>query len=125
MERTITGVAAAQGLTARLRFIDEGNAPTVNDKALTERSLPSLYRVFGKEGVVPIRPLMVAEDLSVYAHKVPSLLLILGTRNRARGIESVNHTPTFDIDEAALPLGVRTLATLALDFLGTPKPGAR
>jgi amidohydrolase len=125
MQRTVNGVALAQGLTASLRFIDAGNAPTVNDKALTLRSLPSLARVFGKEGVVAIRPLMVAEDFSVYASKAPSLLLILGTRNRAKGIESVNHTADFDIDEAALPLGVRSLVTLALDFLSAPTTRAR
>jgi amidohydrolase len=125
MQRTVKGVAEAQGLTSSLRFIDEGNAPTVNDKALTERSLPSLARVFGKEGVVAIRPLMVAEDFSVYAKEAPSLLLILGTRNHEKGIESVNHTATFDIDEGALPLGVRTLVTLALDFLSAPRAGAR
>jgi amidohydrolase len=125
MERTVKGVAEAQGMTASLRFIDAGNAPTVNDQALTRRSLPALERVFGKEGVVAIRPLMVAEDFSVYGTKAPALLLILGTRNQARGIESVNHTADFDIDEAALPLGVRTLVTLALDFLGAPRPGAR
>jgi amidohydrolase len=123
MLRTVKGVAESQGLTASLRFIDAGNAPTVNDKSLTERSLPSLERVFGKEGVVAIRPLMVAEDFSVYAQKAPSVMLILGTRNLAKGIESVNHTATFDLDEAALPLGVRTLVTLALDFLGARKAG--
>jgi amidohydrolase len=117
MQRTVKGVAEAQGTTASLRFIDPGNAPTVNDKALTLRALPSLERVFGKEGVVAIRPLMVAEDFSVYGTKAPSLLLILGTRNRAKGILSVNHTADFDIDEAALPLGVRTLVTLALESL--------
>jgi amidohydrolase len=125
MARTIKGVAEAHGLTARLRFIDEGNDPTVNDPALTRLALPSLTHIFGNEGVVAIRPLMVAEDFSVYGTRAPSVLLILGTRNRAKGIESVNHTPDFDIDEAALPLGVRTLVTLARDFLGTPKAGAR
>jgi metal-dependent amidase/aminoacylase/carboxypeptidase family protein len=30
----------------------------------------------------------------------------------------VNHTSSFDVDEAALPLGVRAMATLAFDFLG-------
>jgi amidohydrolase len=125
MQRTVEGVAESQGLTASLRFIADGYAPTVNDKALTLRSLPSLERVFGKRGVEAIRPLMVAEDFSVYGTKVPALFLILGTRNRAKGIESVNHTADFDIDEAALPLGVRTLVTLALDYLRFPKTGAR
>jgi amidohydrolase len=125
MLRTVKGVAEAHGLAATLRFIDAGNAPTVNDGALVRRSLPRLAPIFGKDGVVAIRPLMVAEDFSVYATRAPSVLLILGTRNRAKGIESVNHTPDFDIDEAALPLGVRTLVTLALGFLDAPKAGAR
>jgi amidohydrolase len=125
MQRTVKGVAESQGLTASLRFIADGYAPTVNDRALTLRSLPSLERVFGKGRVEAIRPLMVAEDFSVYGTKVPALFLILGTRNRAKGIESVNHTADFDIDEAALPLGVRTLVTLALDTLRSAKTGSR
>jgi amidohydrolase len=125
MARTIQAVAEAHGLTARLRFIDDGNAPTVNDQALTRRLLPALVPIFGPDGVVPIRPLMVAEDFSVYGTRAPSVLLILGTRNHAKGIESVNHTPDFDIDEAALPLGVRTLVTLALAYSDAPKAGAR
>ena len=43
--------------------------------------------------------------------------IILGTRNEEKGISSVNHTDRFDIDEEALPLGVRALATLAWEFL--------
>ena len=37
--------------------------------------------------------------------------------NDAKGIASVNHTAAFDVDEDALPLGVRALATLAWEFL--------
>jgi amidohydrolase len=125
MQRTVKGVAEAQGTTASLRFIAPGYAPTVNDPALTRRAVPSLERVFGKAGVEVIRPLMVAEDFSVYGTKAPAVFLILGTRNRAKGIESVNHTAEFDIDEAALPLGVRTLVTLTLDTMGAPKAGSR
>jgi metal-dependent amidase/aminoacylase/carboxypeptidase family protein len=38
-----------------------------------------------------------------------------------KGIGSVNHTATFDVDEGALPLGVRAMATLAWDFLARKK----
>jgi amidohydrolase len=117
MERTVLKVAEAHGLTARLRFIDDGNDPTVNDAGLARRSRGALERVFGKDGVLTIRPQMVAEDFSVYGARVPTLFLFLGTRNRAKGIESLNHTEDFDIDEDALSLGVRTLATLAFDYL--------
>jgi amidohydrolase len=125
MERTVANVAAAHGTAARLRFLGEGNPPTVNHADLARRSRPALERVFGRDGVFDIRPLMVAEDFSAYGARVPSLFLILGTRNRAKGIESLNHTEDFDIDEDALPLGVRALATLAFDYLSSSGPKAR
>ena len=37
----------------------------------------------------------------------------------------MNHTADFDVDEDALPLGVRAMATLAWDFLVAGGPGGR
>jgi amidohydrolase len=125
MERTVTSLAAAHGARARLRFLNEGNDPTVNDAELARRSRPALERVFGKDGVFAMRPLTVSEDFWAYGARVPSLFLILGTRNRGKGIESLNHTEDFDVDEDALPLGVRALCTLAYDFLASAPTGAR
>ncbi len=116
LERTVRGVAEAHGTTATLRFHDEGNPPTVNDAGLAAEARGSLERVFGK-GVVRVQPQMVAEDFPAYGERAPYFFFLLGTRNDARGIASTNHTPQFEIDESALPLGVRALATLAWDFL--------
>jgi amidohydrolase len=117
MARTVKGVAEAHGTTATLRFLDAGNPPTVNDATLAhEVGRPVLERIFGA-GAVHIEPQMVAEDFPSYGQKAPYFYFALGTRNDAKGIASVNHTATFDIDEAALPLGVRALATLAFEFL--------
>jgi amidohydrolase len=113
----VKGVAEAHGTTATLRFLDEGNPPTVNDADLARLARPPLERVFGPEGVVDAEPKMVAEDFPYYGEKAPYFYFALGTRNDARGIASVNHTSDFDIDEDALPLGVRALATLAWEFL--------
>jgi amidohydrolase len=118
MARTVKGVAEAHGTTATLRFLDEGNPPTVNDAALaTAVAVPALRRVFGA-GAVRLEPQMVAEDFPSFGQKAPYFYFILGTRNDAKGIASVNHTAAFDVDEDALPLGVRAMATLAWDFLG-------
>ena len=117
MARTVKGVADAHGTTATLRFLDEGNPPTVNDPALAQMVRPALERVFGPAGVLDVEPLMVAEDFPYYGEKAPYFYFELGTRNEAKGIASVNHTATFDVDEDALPLGVRALATLAWEFL--------
>jgi amidohydrolase len=120
MARVVRSVAEAGGTTATLRFLGDGNPPTLNDAALARASLPALTRVFGK-GALEIPPRMVAEDFPSYTEKIPGLFVILGTLNPARGIVSGNHTESFDIDEAALPLGVRTLATLAFDYLARPR----
>lgn len=115
--RTVKGVAEAHGTTAALRFHDEGNPPTVNDKALALGvGGPALERVFGT-GALRVEPQMVAEDFPYFGQKAPYFYFLLGTRNEARGIGSENHTSTFDVDEDALPLGVRAMATLAWDFL--------
>jgi amidohydrolase len=117
MARTVKGVAEAHGTTATLRFLDDGNPPTVNDAALArDVGIPALQRVFGA-GAIRIEPQMVAEDFPFYGQKAPYFYFLLGTRNEAKGILSVNHTARFDVDEDALPLGVRALATLAWDFL--------
>jgi metal-dependent amidase/aminoacylase/carboxypeptidase family protein len=89
----------------------------VNDGALARRvGIPALERVFGK-GAIRVEPQMVAEDFPYYGKKAPYFFFLLGTRNDAKGIPSTNHTPAFDVDEDALPLGVRAMATLAWDFL--------
>ena len=117
MARTVKGVAEAHGTTATLRFLDGGNPPTVNDAALArDVAVPALRRVFG-EGAVRVEPQMVAEDFPAFGEKAPTFYFLLGTRNDARGIASVNHTAAFDVDEDALPLGVRAMATLAWQFL--------
>jgi amidohydrolase len=121
MERTVRGVAEAHGTKATLRFLDEGNPPSVSDAGLARLAVPALERVFGKKGVSRVRPLMVSEDFPLYAQRAPTFYFLLGTANPARGIESVNHTARFDVDEAVLPLGVRALVTLAWDFLARPR----
>jgi amidohydrolase len=123
MARTVKGVAEAHGTTATLRFLDEGNPPTVNDATLARTvGVPALQRVFGANAV-RVEPQMVAEDFPFFGRKAPYFYFLLGTRNDAKGIASVNHTARFDVDEDALPLGVRAMATLAWDFLA--KGGVR
>jgi amidohydrolase len=117
MARTVKGVAEAHGTTATLRYLKEGNPPTVNDPALARLARPALERVFGPGNVPHVEPQMVAEDFPYYGEKAPYFFFILGTRNDEKGIPSINHTDRFDIDEDALPLGVRAMVTLAWEFL--------
>jgi len=117
MARTVAGVAQAHGTTARLRWVDDGSPPTVNEERLTRASVPSLQRVYGPSRVHEVRPQMGAEDFAHFAEKIPALYVKMGVRNETRGITAMIHTEDFDLDEAVLPLGVRAMATLAWDFL--------
>jgi amidohydrolase len=117
MARAVKGVAEAHGTTAALRFVDEGNPPTVNHAALTRASLPGLERVYGPARTREVRPQMGAEDFALYAEAMPALYVKMGVRNEARGITAMIHTEDFDIDEAVIPLGVRAMSTLAWEFL--------
>jgi amidohydrolase len=117
IQRTVSGIAAAHGVTAVLRFVGEGNEATLNDPGLTRASLPSLQRVYGTAQTKEVRPQMGAEDFASFAQRVPALYLQMGVRNEARGITAMIHTEDFDVDERVLPLGVRAMSTLVWDYL--------
>jgi metal-dependent amidase/aminoacylase/carboxypeptidase family protein len=50
---------------------------------------------------------------------VPGLFIYLGVNAKNADLTKVaeNHSPYFFVDEGALPVGVRALANLAVDFL--------
>jgi amidohydrolase len=115
---TAEGVAASAGARAEVE-IHSGYPVTWNDPELTARMLPTLERVAGRENVHEALPRTGAEDFSFFAAEVPGLYLWLGIRPEGTPLEEAapNHSPRFVIDEAALPLGVRALSHLAIDFL--------
>jgi amidohydrolase len=92
---------------------------TYNDPALSERMLPTLQRAAGSEKVLSIPAVLGAEDFAFFQKEVPGLFVFIGTR--PKGVTAAeaapNHSPRFYIDESGLPLGVRTLSMLALDYL--------
>jgi amidohydrolase len=114
--RVVVQTAAAHGATAEITYHDYGPA-VWNDPALGKRMRPSLVRAVGEANLVEVEPMMGGEDFSHYAEKVPGFYVFLGVRNESIGAIHGVHTPQFVLDEAALPIGVRTLALLAIDYL--------
>ena len=91
----------------------------VNDPALTARMLATLRRVAGADKVAEQPRTTTAEDFSRYASTVPGMIFSLGVTPTSKDPRTVasNHSPLFEADEGALPVGVRLLAGLAVDFL--------
>ncbi len=111
-------IAAAGGAKATVH-IHRWYDVTVNDPALTEWSVPTLGRVAGDANVGVIDKICGAEDFSFYQKRVPGFFYFMGCTppDRDPSTAAPNHSPRFYVDEDCLPLGVRTLAALALDWL--------
>ena len=113
-----THLSEAAGGTATVEF-GLGYPVTRNDPALTERMLPTLRRAAGAENV-RLGPLTgTAEDFSFFQQKVPGLFVFLGVTPRDQDYTKVpqNHSPLFFADESALPVGVKVMSNLAIDYL--------
>ena len=95
-------------------FIEEGYPVLINDVNLTESLMSAAKDFMGKEKVKAIPQLMTAEDFAWYSHKTKACMYRIGTSNVEKGIVSKQHTPTFDIDENALEIGVGLMAWLAV-----------
>jgi amidohydrolase len=129
IKRTAESIAQASGGTARVIVATDGNPATINDPALMARMLPTLQRVAGQANVREGIPTTTAEDFSYYQKEVPGIFYFLGITPKSQNAATAprNHSPKFFVDEAALPLGVRSLANMAVDFLtATPsRPAPR
>lgn len=91
---------------------------TINDEALLERMAPVLKRA--ADGKIAKAALQGAsEDFSYFAKEVPGLYAFLGVTPRDQDPEKAapNHNPRFFVDEEALIVGTRTMASLAVNFL--------
>ena len=120
--RTAERIAEASGATAAVE-VRTTNPVTSNDPALVERMTPTLRRVAGAENVRTAQVTTTAEDFAHYQRRVPGMFLFLGVTPPGTDLATVaaNHSPRFQVDEAALPVGVKTLVGLAVDYLGGGK----
>lgn len=53
---------------------------------------------------------------------VPGCYAFIGSANSVRDLHHPHHSPRFDLDEAALPIGVQMLVRTAERFLGAQAP---
>lgn len=118
MKEMVPAIASAYRATATIE-ISEGLPITYNNESLTNKMLPTLKRVAGEENLRLIKAVTGAEDFSFYQQQIPGLYFFLGAK--VTDSNSLNptghHTPDFLIDESSFVLGVKTLTTLALDYL--------
>ena len=113
--RTAKGIAQAAGAPEpeiRYRY---GTPSLYNHPDEVERAARVLRRVAGEDQVIRYEPGMGGEDFAYYTQKIPGFMWRLGV---ARPGEHQNlHSPDFNPDEAAIPLGVRLAAEVLWERL--------
>jgi amidohydrolase len=118
VELTATKIAESGGAVAEVSF--QRMAPvTFNDAALTERMLPTLQAAVGRDKVVQMKPVTIAEDFAFYQQQIPGLFLFLGGMPKGQDPKTApaHHTADFFIDESSMKTGIKTLTSLTLDYM--------
>ena len=116
LERVVKHTAAAFGCEAEID-LQRMMRPTVNDPEMAALVREVARDVVGAENMVEERT-MGGEDFAEVLARVPGCYFFVGSRNEAKGIVHPHHSPHFDVDEEALPIGAEMLARLAHRYLG-------
>lgn len=109
----------AKSMGGSCEFVIRRGYPALfNNEPLTDevRSIAEVY--LGKQNVLDVDMMMIAEDFAYYSQLARSCFYLLGTGNREKGITSSLHTPTFNIDEDALKISTGLMAYIAVKQLG-------
>ena len=115
MREILDGTTRAAGATFEMEY--RRNAPaTINDPALTQKVRPILERILGPENVKTAEPSMAGEDFAYFANQVPGFFFRLGVVKPGTTSGGL-HTPTFRGDDSAVPVGMRVMSRLLVDYL--------
>jgi amidohydrolase len=92
--------------------IDVGYPFVLNNEKLNAAARKKAEAYLGTENVSETELRMGAEDFAYYSHQIPGCFFRLGVGNKAKGISIGVHTPTFNIDEGAIEIGMGMMALL-------------
>lgn len=111
IRRTATQLVESMGGILDLH-IDIGYPTVYNNEALNDKAKSKAEEFMGSSNVEETELRMGAEDFGYYSQIIPGCFFRLGVMNEAKGITSGVHTPTFNIDEDAIAIGMGMMAWL-------------
>ncbi|RKS53606.1 amidohydrolase [Gillisia mitskevichiae] len=116
MSEMVPAIAKAYGGDATIEF-QNNTAITYNDPDLTNKMLPTLQNIAGKDKVELVKATTGGEDFSFFQEVIPGFYFFLGGQTPGETLSAPHHTPDFFIDESGMLLGVKVMSQLALDYL--------
>ena len=90
--------------------IDVGYPSVYNNEILHPVAVEKAREFMGVSKIEETELRMGAEDFGYYSQLIPGCFFRLGAGNKARGITAGVHTPTFNIDENAIEIGMGIMA---------------
>lgn len=115
MENFIRGITQSYG--ASYSFEYDNLVPALyNHPEFVQVVLPGLVSAVGEQNLVQVKPLMVAEDFAFFSEKIPAFMFLLGVKTPGQPSAPL-HSPNFNPDEKAIPVGIRAMCHLVLNSL--------
>jgi amidohydrolase len=115
IQRLVAAVLAPTGVTYDLVHI-RGVPPVVNEAASSAILADAAVTVRGPDAATGTEQSSGGEDFAWYLEHIPGAMARLGVWPGHGPMRDI-HQPTFDLDERALPFGVRVLTNAALSAL--------
>ena len=118
LEEIVKNVAEANNAKAKVTYL-VSYPITYNDPALYNQMLPTLKRINGDENVGTMNAVTGAEDFSFFQEKVPGMYYFIGGTKKGDNPRNAapHHTPDFYVDDTAMITGLKSMSSLALDYL--------
>ncbi len=117
IERTVRTVGTAHRCRVRCQW-GFGTPATVNDTAATAHFEQTATATLGLRRLKRLtEPFLWSEDFAYYLQETAGCFFVLGLRPSGAKDYPMLHNPQFDFPDAALPVGIKLMANLALNFL--------
>lgn len=120
IEKICNSIANSHGAECEVE-VKKGYPFLKNEPTLTENCISYAKDYLGADKVKELEIWPAGEDFAYYSQEIPACFYRLGVRNESLGINSMVHTPTFDIDPQALKVGSGLMAYLAIQQLNAKK----
>ncbi len=117
MEESIKGITHSMGAEYNFSY-EFGQPELINDDKMVDVIVQEAKKIIGEKNVIDLQdPVMGGEDFSRYLQIVPGAFFRLGICNPKKGTCVSQHNPHFDVDEDALPIGMKILSAAAIEVM--------
>ncbi len=116
LENISQNMAAMYGGHANVQ-IDRGEPVLMNEENMTELIRSAGRQVLGKENVLNLPPWAASDDFAYYGKIKPAVYFRLGVRNESTDCVYGLHHSKFDLDESAIPVGIKVIGQAVYNFM--------